>query len=74
MVRLTPNPVVYMCIIKHFLSDPEYLQHTAVICNVLFHDARFPDWFIFFGIERRTTLQEQEEFIRRLPVKMYKIL
>ena len=43
MVRLTANPVVYMCIIKHFLSDPEYLQHTAVICNVLFHDARFSD-------------------------------
>ena len=23
MVRLTPNPVVYMCIIKHLLSDPK---------------------------------------------------
>ena len=32
---------------------------------------RFPDRFIFFGIECQTTLKVQEELISRLPIKIY---
>ena len=49
------NIRIFVSFFSHFFlpTSPTLLISPLVICYVLFHDARFPGWFIFLGSNAR---------------------